>query len=118
MCYQWIEGGCPLVTTKGPQRVTAAEALKSQNPDREIMTNQKLTYGNQEATEARKDLLTIPELCQEVGLHPNTVRGYIRSGQLPAVYLGPRMIRIRRSDIEQLLTPYKAEASVWARPVR
>jgi hypothetical protein len=28
------------------------------------------------------------------------------------------MIRIRRSDIEQLLTPYQAEASVWARPVR
>lgn len=67
---------------------------------------------------AGKDLLTIPELCQEVGLHPNTARGYIRSAQLPAVYLGPRMIRIRRSGIEQLLTPYKADASVWARQLR
>ena len=79
---------------------------------------ENVTHTERNQTEARKDLLTIPELCQEVGLHPNTVRGYIRSGQLPAVYLGPRMIRIRRSDIEQLLTPYKAEASVWARPVR
>ena len=79
---------------------------------------EKITQAKSAQEEARKDLLTIPELCQEVGLHPNTVRGYIRSGQLPAVYLGPRMIRIRRSDIEQLLTPYKAEASVWARPVR
>ena len=79
---------------------------------------EKITHTKGGQIGAGKDLLTIPELCQEVGLHPNTVRGYIRSGQLPAVYLGPRMIRIRRSDIEQLLTPYKADASVWARPVR
>jgi excisionase family DNA binding protein len=82
------------------------------------MSNKKLTHQKKETTKAGRELLSIPELCQEVGLHPNTVRGYIRSGQLPAVYLGPRMIRIRRSDIEHLLTPYQAEASVWTRPVR
>jgi excisionase family DNA binding protein len=69
-------------------------------------------------THVEKELLTVSEISEQYGLHPNTVRGYYRSGQLPAVNLGPRMIRIRRSDIEQLLTPYQAEASVWARPVR
>ena len=75
-------------------------------------------FGNTNPPHAEKELLSVSEICEAYGLHPNTVRSYYRSGQLPAVNLGPRMIRIRRSDIEQLLTPYKAEASVWARPVR
>ncbi len=74
--------------------------------------------GNPLPPRVEKELLTVSEISEQYGLHPNTIRGYYRSGQLPAVTLGPRMIRIRRSDIEHLLTPYQAEASVWTRPVR
>jgi excisionase family DNA binding protein len=79
---------------------------------------ERITPSNTKTPQAEKELLSVSEISERYGLHPNTVRGYYRSGQLPAVYLGPRMIRIRRSDIEHLLTPYQAEASVWARPVR
>lgn len=78
----------------------------------------RTTPGNQKNPGVEKELLTVSEICEAYGLHPNTVRSYYRSGQLPAVNLGPRMIRIRRSDIEQLLTPYRADASVWARQLR
>jgi excisionase family DNA binding protein len=60
---------------------------------------------------AEKQLLTVKEVCEEYGLHQNTVRDYYRTGKLPAVNLGPRMIRIRRSDIEQLFTPYEPPTS-------
>jgi len=63
-------------------------------------------------------LLSVPKVSRDYEVHENTVRGWIRSGQLPAVKIGPRMIRVRRTDLEQFLTPYQAEASVWARPVR
>jgi excisionase family DNA binding protein len=63
-------------------------------------------------------LLSVPQVCEEWVAHENTVYGWIRSGQLPAVKIGPRMIRVRRSDLEEFLTPYEAEASVWARPVK
>ena len=77
-------------------------------PTRKSATGQQLQH----------HLLSVPQICEETGLHSNTVRGYIRSGQLPAVKIGPRMVRVRRADLEEFLTPYEAEASVWARPVR
>lgn len=69
-------------------------------------------------SEAESELLSVPEVSGKAKAHENTVRGWIRSGQLPAVKIGPRMIRVRRSDLEEFLTPYEAEASVWARPVK
>lgn len=77
-----------------------------------------ISRARQRNIEAKLDLLSVPQICEETGLHSNTVRGYIRSGQLPAVKIGPRMVRVRRADLEEFLTPYEAEASVWARPVR
>jgi excisionase family DNA binding protein len=79
---------------------------------------ERITPSNTKTPQAEKELLSVSEISEQYDLHPNTVRGYYRSGRLPAVLLGPRMIRIRRSDIEHLLTPYQAEASVWARPGR
>ena len=69
-------------------------------------------------SEVEWELLSVPEVSNEAKAHENTVRGWIRSGQLPAVKIGPRMIRVRRKDLDEFLTPYRAEASVWARPVR
>jgi excisionase family DNA binding protein len=50
--------------------------------------------------------LTTEEAAAALGVHVQTLRGYIRSGKLPAQRLaGERAIRIRREDLEKLLEP-------------
>jgi excisionase family DNA binding protein len=79
---------------------------------------QRITPRNTNTPQPEKGLLSVSEISEETALHSNTIWGYIRSGQLPAVKIGPRMVRVRREDLEKFLTPYQAEASLWARPVR
>lgn len=38
-----------------------------------------------------------------------TIDRWIKSGQLPAYRVGPRMVRIKRADIEALLVPIEIE---------
>jgi len=53
-----------------------------------------------------RDFLTPEEAADALGVHVQTMRGYIRSGRLPAFRLaGERAIRIRRVDLEKLLEP-------------
>lgn len=55
---------------------------------------------------AGRDFLTPEEAAEALGIHVQTVRGYVRSGKLPALRLaGERAIRIRRADLEQVLEP-------------
>lgn len=50
------------------------------------------------------DLLTPDETARLLGMHIQTVRGYIRGGKLPAFRVaGERAIRIRRDDVMSLL---------------
>jgi excisionase family DNA binding protein len=48
-------------------------------------------------------LLSIKEIAQTLGTHPETVRRWIRSGRLPAMKATKRTIRVRSDVIEQLL---------------
>jgi excisionase family DNA binding protein len=58
------------------------------------------------APETRKEFLRPEEAAEFLGLHIQTVRGYIRSGKLPALRIaGERAIRIRRDDLVALLEP-------------
>jgi excisionase family DNA binding protein len=53
-----------------------------------------------------RDFLTPEEAAEALGIHVQTLRGYVRSGKLPAMRLaGERAIRIRRSDLETVLEP-------------
>jgi len=53
-----------------------------------------------------RDFLTPEEAAEALGIHVQTLRGYVRSGKLPALRLaGERAIRIRRADLEQVLEP-------------
>ena len=55
---------------------------------------------------AGRDYLTPEEAAEALGLHVQTLRGYVRSGKLPALRLaGERAIRIRRADLETVLEP-------------
>jgi excisionase family DNA binding protein len=61
------------------------------------------------------DLLTIRQAAEYLGCSETTVRNRTREGLLKAVRMGPRMIRIRREDLEALLQPYRGgQAGSWA----
>ena len=52
------------------------------------------------------DYLTPEQAADQLGVHVQTVRAYVRSGKLAALRLaGERAIRIRRSDLETVLEP-------------
>lgn len=54
-----------------------------------------------------------PEQAAEIlGVHHQTIRGYIRSGKLPALRIaGERAVRIRRQSLDRLLEPVEATES-------
>lgn len=63
-----------------------------------------------ERTAAVRELLSPDEAADFLGVHTQTVRGYIRSGKLAAHRLaGERAVRIRRQDLLDLLEPYDPE---------
>jgi len=56
-----------------------------------------------------RQYLTPEEGAEFLGIHIQTIRGYIRSGKLPAVRVaGERAIRIRKASLEALLEPLEA----------
>jgi excisionase family DNA binding protein len=59
---------------------------------------------------------TVSSLATKYGCHPNTIRNWIHTGKLTATRFGPRMIRVRESDLQDLLKPYEnGQAGQWAR---
>ena len=50
--------------------------------------------------------LSVTEVAEYLGCDRLTVHNMLRDGRLQAWTLGPRMLRIRLSDIESALQPY------------
>jgi excisionase family DNA binding protein len=63
-----------------------------------------LEGGEQERFQAYEgpNLLSIPEVCQELGMGKSWVYKKIRSGEIPSVKLG-RNIKVQRRDLEVYL---------------
>ena len=84
------------------------------------MTNSSAPSGETAATQTPRrtqfgDLLTIRQVAEYLGCSETTVRNRAREGSLKAVRMGPRMIRIRREDLDLILQPYDAgQAGQWA----
>jgi excisionase family DNA binding protein len=57
------------------------------------------------AVDQASDLLTIKEAAAALKVSPITIKRYLKQGRLPAYQVGPRAIRIRRDDLERVLTP-------------
>jgi excisionase family DNA binding protein len=58
----------------------------------------------------QKQFFSPDEAAEFLGVHTQTIRGYIRTGKLPALRLaGERALRIQRDDLLALLEPYKPE---------
>ena len=56
------------------------------------------------------DLLTVPEAAALLTLKPSTIRSWVCQHKLPYVKLG-RLVRIRRRDLESLITKSVVPAS-------
>jgi excisionase family DNA binding protein len=61
----------------------------------------------------RVQLLSIPQLCQELGMGKSWLYRRLRSGEIPSVRLG-RSIKVRREELEEYLQshhyPERAQA--------
>jgi excisionase family DNA binding protein len=48
--------------------------------------------------------LTLPEVSAELRVHPSTVRLWVANGRLAAVRAGGRKWRVRRSEVDRMLS--------------
>ncbi len=56
-------------------------------------------------------LLSIPQLCQELGMGKSWIYRRLRSGEIPSIRLG-RSIKVRRDELEQYLQRHHYPARV------
>jgi excisionase family DNA binding protein len=56
------------------------------------------------------DLLSIPEVCQELGMGKSWLYRKLRSGEIPSVKLG-RVIKVKRSSLEEYLESQSVQQS-------
>jgi excisionase family DNA binding protein len=52
---------------------------------------------------AFEEFLTVGEIADLLRLNQQTIRNYIDRGELPAVRLGTRRVRVRRADLEAFI---------------
>jgi excisionase family DNA binding protein len=66
-----------------------------------------------------REFCTVAQAAAALGVHPSTIWRWIDAERLPAYRVGPKSIRIRRSDLEQLVRPAKSEepAAIVAKAV-
>lgn len=58
------------------------------------------------------ELLTIKEAASCMGVHPNTVRGLVRSGRLAAIRVGDKLVRIKPDAVKAFLSSCPAVVAV------
>ena len=60
-------------------------------------------------------LLPLQQAADESACSVSTIRNLIARGELTAYRFGPRLIRVRRQDLEALLQPYQGgQAGSWS----
>ena len=50
--------------------------------------------------------MSVAQVAEYLGVTTRTVQSMIADGRLPAFRLGPRIVRLRRADIDAALQPY------------
>ncbi|MEA3345712.1 MAG: helix-turn-helix domain-containing protein [Chloroflexota bacterium] len=61
-------------------------------------------------TVERKEFLTSRDIAKELSYHIETIRRYLREGEIPAVKLGGQY-RVRREDFERFLRDHRTTGS-------
>jgi excisionase family DNA binding protein len=81
----------------------ALEHLESALVDFEESISREATLRSQQEEQHRGvQLLSIPQLCQELGMGKSWIYRRLRSGEIPSIRLG-RSIKVRRDELEQYL---------------
>lgn len=62
---------------------------------------------NQQTDETMK----LTDAAEALGVSDRTIRRRMADGSLPAFRVGPRLLRVRRSDVEALLVPLPSAAT-------
>ena len=63
----------------------------------------------QEQQRAGVQLLSIPQVCQELGMGKSWIYRRLRSGEIPSIRLG-RSIKVRRDELEEYLQSHRYPA--------
>lgn len=51
------------------------------------------------------ELVGLAEAALELDVHYRTIRRWIAAGRLDAVRVGPRLLKVRRSDLNEIMAP-------------
>lgn len=66
--------------------------------------------------QAESEYLSIQGAAKIINVNPNTIRNLIKSGDLKAVRIGSKIIRIKSTDLQALLTSVVGgEFGIWKR---
>jgi excisionase family DNA binding protein len=80
----------------------ALEQLESALLEFEQSISGEATLSLQDEEQRGVQLLSIPQLCQELGMGKSWIYRRLRSGEIPSVRLG-RTIKVRRDELEEYL---------------
>jgi excisionase family DNA binding protein len=91
----------------------ALENLESALLEFEQSISGEATLRSQQEEQQRAgvQLLSIPQLCQELGMGKSWIYRRLRSAEIPSVRLG-RTIKVRRDELEQYLQKHHFPAHV------
>jgi excisionase family DNA binding protein len=78
------------------------EQLESALVEFEQSISAEATLSTQQEQQRGLQLLSIPQLCQELGMGKSWIYRRLRSGEIPSVRLG-RTIKVRREELERYL---------------
>lgn len=66
--------------------------------------------------QADPEYLSIQGAAKRIKVNPNTIRNLIKSGDLKAVRIGSKIIRIHSTDLDALFKPVKGgDLGIWKR---
>jgi excisionase family DNA binding protein len=92
----------------------ALEKLESALLEFEQSTSGEATLGpQQDEQRGGVQLLSIPQLCQELGMGKSWLYRRLRSGEIPSIRLG-RSIKVRREELEEYLQRHHYPARAQA----
>ncbi len=80
----------------------AFEKLESALLEFEQSISEEATLFPQQQEQRGVQLLSIPQLCQELGMGKSWIYRRLRSGEIPSIRLG-RTIKVRRDELEEYL---------------
>jgi excisionase family DNA binding protein len=80
----------------------ALEKLESALVEFEQSISEEATLRPHQEQQRGVQLLSIPQLCQELGMGKSWIYRRLRSGEIPSIRLG-RTIKVRRDELERYL---------------